>query len=219
VRILAGAHLADAVLARADGRLAEAERKVREVIGVGSTFMQGRMLIENLVGAVIVMQARDELVALYETSGRSAEARPIVKSLDPSQNFDPNEPGRRELTADEQNQLITNTILDPKAPMGLRWEMAVHYAAFQPCTQLRSIVFGPDPEHYDRFGKARKALVRNAGDEALMTMAERTLDKTDRVRWKPESLTSRALVPVARVVDALTGSNRMTACARLMGSD
>jgi hypothetical protein len=177
--------------------------------------MQGRTLIENLIGANLVLRARDELVALYETTGRGAEARPILKSADAGRNFDPNEPGQRALTADEQDQFITRLIKDSTMAPGARWEMTAYYAAFKPCTQLREIVFGPDPEHFERLAMARAALVRTPGDDAIMRMVERSLDRPLRSH-ENSSVAARSLMGFARAVDVLTGSKRMTSCASLL---
>jgi hypothetical protein len=204
-----------AIQARADGRPGEAERLLKEVVGVGFNMMQGRTLIENLIGANLVLRARDELVALYETTGRGAEARPILKSADAGRNFDPNEPGQRALTADEQDQFITRLIKDSTMAPGARWEMTAYYAAFKPCTQLREIVFGPDPEHFERLAMARAALVRTPGDDAIMRMVERSLDRPLRSH-ENSSVAARSLMGFARAVDVLTGSKRMTSCASLL---
>jgi hypothetical protein len=185
------------------------------VVGVGFNMMQGRTLIENLIGANMVLRARDELVAFYETTGRAAEARPILKSADAGRNFDPNDPGPRALTAEEMDQQITRLIKDSTLAPGARWEMTAYFAAHKPCTQLREIVFGPDPEHFERLAAARKALVHTPGDDAIMRMAERSLDRPLR-SLDNAGVAARSLMGFARAVDALTGSSRMTACASLL---
>jgi hypothetical protein len=177
--------------------------------------MKGRTLIDNLVGATLVLRARDELVALYQTSGRAGEAQPILRSADPTTPA-AIRPPERTLSAAEQDQVITKTIMDPGLPNGLRWEMTARYAAYEPCTQLRDIVFGPGEAYYARLAEARKALVHTPGDDALMRMVEQTLEVPGRDRTRPISIAARSLMGFARAVDALTGSKRMLACASIM---
>jgi hypothetical protein len=167
-----------------------------------------------MLGGVFVMRARDELVALYETTGRAAEAQPIVKALDiPFVAGDPNPPRQ---SAAEQDSRITQLIRDSTVTPGLRWEMVTRFAAFKPCTELREIVFGPGPQYHERFAAARKALVRTPGDDALMRVAERTLETRIPDERLHGSIAQRSLLGFARTVDALTGSRRMTFCTSFL---
>jgi hypothetical protein len=215
IRVATSAQIARAILARADGRTAESERLLREVVGVGFNLIQGRTLIENLIGAVTVTGARDELVALYETSGRAAEARPIMKVTSPGTPFDPNEPGRLTYTAQEQYALAAKQIRDSLASPGLRWEFTALYA-YRPCTQLREIILGPGDDYYEVLGDARRALVHNAGDEAMMRITERAMQNPLSRQLAGDGVAARSLMGFARAVDALTGSKRMTVCATLL---
>jgi aminoglycoside phosphotransferase (APT) family kinase protein len=216
IRTAAAGHVARAVLARADGRNAEAERLLREVIGVGFNLMQGQTMIDNMIGSLMVQMARDNLVPLYETTGRAAEAVPIRQSLDNPNPARVDRNNQPQLSAEQQDARINHVLRDSTALPGYRWEMATRYAAFRPCTELRQIIFGPGPEYTERMDAARRALVKTPGDDALMRVAERTLETPmgdDRLHG---SVAQRSLLGFARAVDALTGSRRTSVCTAFL---
>jgi hypothetical protein len=214
IRRAVSGQFARAALARADGRVADAERMLREVIGAGFSLMGEMTIIENLVGSTIVDRGREELVAFYETTGRAGEARQISSAMDPRPRDDLTEP---RLTAAQQEVYIAQTIQDSARAPGVRWEMATRFATFKPCMELRDMVFGPGPDYYAVLAEARKGLVHTAGEDAVMRMAETQLEggvPADRVGT---SIAQRSLRGFAAAVDAMTGSKRMSVCASFMG--
>jgi hypothetical protein len=217
VKAAAYANVARAALALADGRAGDAERLLREDIGMGFVLTEGPTAIENLIGVVIVGIGRAELVALYEMTGRQAEARLIAKEADPV--MDPvlfDGAGAR-LVPNDRGAYTMSVIRDKTAPHGARVEAAVFRLAYQPCSDLGQVLFGPGPTHEQNLAEARRLLVRTTGEDMLMHLAEHALDTPG--QWNrlgvPVSGGYGALIQFARVVDGLTGSKRMQSCMML----
>jgi hypothetical protein len=213
VKAAANAHVARAALALADGRATEAERLLREDIGMGFVLMEGPTVLENLIGAVIVGIGRSELVALYEVTGRRAEARAISAETDPVR--DPVvEATTAKLRPEERDAFVSSVIRDETAPRGVRWEFAAVHLAYQPCSDLGQVLFGPSEQHRTKLEEARRLLVRTPGEEKLMRLAERALETPPRFQeyGMPVFVGLNALMRFARTVDGLTGSRRMESC-------
>ncbi|HET9425270.1 MAG TPA: serine/threonine-protein kinase [Gemmatimonadaceae bacterium] len=214
VKVAGQAHIARAAVAAEQGRLADAERLLREVIGAGFVLMEGPNALENLVGIVLVRMGRDELVSLYEITGRADQARRISAAADPVRDEAVPVVTPRNLDPETRERVLTGLIRDESAPRGVRWEIVVSYLAFQPCNDLGQVLFGPDESYRTQLAAARKALVRTPGEERLMDITDRTLETPvdNASLGVPESLTYRSFHAFARTVDAITGSKRMEAC-------
>ena len=211
LKAVAYGNVARAALDVADGRPDVAERRLRENIGAGFAMMESPMLIENLIGIVIANIGRIQLVALYEATGRGAEARAIAMEAAPTRDdvlLDAN-PGK--MTPADRDAYFQAMIRQPSKLRGLRWE-SLYYLAYQPCSDMRQVIFGPDSLHLARLAEARRLLVRNAGENQVMILAEQALARPIPETGSP-SLAQRSVQGFARTVDALTGSHRMETCA------
>jgi hypothetical protein len=211
------AQVARAVLALADRRPQEAERLLRENIGAGFALTEDPFLIDDLVGIVIVRIGRSELEALYEVTGRAAEARAISAELDPAQNSMVREADLSTMDPSLRETFVQKIIRDPGHLRGIRWEMATVYMANQPCGDLREVLFGPDAAYAANMREARQALVRTPGESQLMSLAENTLDTPTPpgARFAPVSVGYRITMKFAKAVDLLSGSRRMQSCASI----
>jgi hypothetical protein len=207
------ANVARAALALADGRADEAERLLRENVGVGFALMDGTIAIENLIGLVIAGTGATELQAFYEVMGRPEAARAITTALEITESAERPLPPWQ-MPPREREQMVMRTIRDNTAPRGVRWEAAVASLAYESCNDLGQVLFGPNETHRQRLAEARKILVRTPGEDRLMQVAERALNSVvDPARvGMPVSIGMRALHRFAQAVDALTGSRRMQAC-------
>lgn len=210
------AHVARAALAVADHRLDDAERLLREDVGVGFTLMDGTTSIDNLIGVVIAGIGAGELQALYEATGRPDAARAIASALEVTETAERPLPAWK-LPPREREEMVMRMIRDNTASRGVRWEATISSLAYESCNDLGQVLFGPNEKHRERLAEARRLLVRTPGEDRLMQVAERALSSVvDPARMGlPTSLGSSALRQFAKSVDALTGSRRMQSCVSL----
>jgi serine/threonine-protein kinase len=210
VKAAAAGHIGRAMLALDEGRPVDAERYLRETLGAGFAMMDDPLLIDDLIGAVIVNQARSNLVALYEVTGRAAEARPISASTDPADETLDTDYSHMDRAA--QLALVMSTIRDAQAPRGTRWEVTSSRLAYEPCTDLRQIIFGPSAQHLKDMAEARRLLVHTRGEAVLMDLADRAIETQALDAGIPISPVHRGVGVLAKGIDLLTGSKRMQAC-------
>lgn len=216
VRAEGNAHIARAILALADHKPAEAERLLRENIGVGFALTESQVLIDNLIGMNVIRAARSQLVALYEVTGRVAEARLISAERDPAQNGMIREADLATMDPYVRESYVQSMIREDSRLRGVRWGLAETYVPYQPCGDLRQVLFGPDPAYFARLAEARKALVRTPGEDQFMQLAEHALETpmSSESVGNP-SVGHRAIMGFAKAVDALTGSRRMQSCVMI----
>jgi hypothetical protein len=215
VRAAASANIAQAALDLSDGRTADAERRLREVVSVGILLVDnGHTLMENLVGATMVSSARTALQAFYEVTGRDRDARFISPQNDPEP---PSSLGEvRAANLEEFNRSIAALVQDSTALPGLRWEMLQMFLAMQPCTDLHQVMFGPDSLHVATLAAARRTMVKLASDSAIFAMAESHTVMPIVARGS-RGAAVRSTLPVTRALAAMTGSRQLESCLSLFG--
>jgi hypothetical protein len=222
IKQLAYGQVARAALDLADGHPDRAEAALRENIGVTFAMQQGPTLIDNLIGVVLTTIARPSLVSLYEVTGRAAQARAISQESDPQFDEASSALAVNTMKPDDRADYINAIIRDSLSMRGLRWELLEGSLAYEPCRDLRQVLFGPDSLHLVRLAEARKRLVKTPGDNVLMGFAERALNaplrsgELEQYRGNGYSPSLRSVEAFARSVDMLTGSRRMQSCARLL---
>ena len=215
VKAAAHANIAQAALDFADGRPADAERRLKEVVSVGFHLINdGHTLIENLIGAVVVSSARTGLVALYEATGRDRDARFLSTQNDPEP---PSELSDiRTSGLEETYRNVSARVLDTTTLPGLRWELLNAFLAFQPCTDMHQVIFGPDSLHLATMATARSTMVRRPSDSAFFALAE-----TPRVvpitAQGQRGVAVRSTAPVTRLLGRMTGNRQLEACISLFG--
>jgi len=214
VQSLAYSRIAQAALDLANGRIAAAELSLREVISFGFVLTDSRSLQDDLVGMKILRRARANLVSLYEATGRSAEAAAISSDVTAGTSYyDYTETSDMRMTPEARGRRRQHIIEDSTAPPGLRWELTTKLMAFEPCGDLRQMIFGPDKSHLTRMAEARRLLVKLPGDDIRMRIAENALI-TPPV-WPPEGfarLGPRPMIRFMYLLDAMTGSRRFSTC-------
>jgi tRNA A-37 threonylcarbamoyl transferase component Bud32 len=216
VRAAASANAAQAALDLGAGRPEEAERRLREVVSVGFLMIdEGRIFIENLIGASIVQDARASLATFYEVTGRASDARFVAAATDPVIPTLDRGP-RGGVTREEIIRRARRVVLDSTELLGLRWETLLLQYAIEPCTDLRQAIFGPDEAYRTTLAQARKQLVKRPSDSLLFSLVE--LDKVyDVTATGSRGRTVRTARPVGRAVTALTGRRHLEACLSLFG--
>ena len=215
VREAGRANLAQAALDLSAGNSVQAERRIREVVSAGFLLMDdAHTLIESLVGAAMVSNARTSLHAFFQATGRERDARFV------SQQNDPEPPtlaaDLRPATFDESQRTLRAVILDTTNTRGLRWELLHSSLAIQPCADLHQVVFGPDSLQIATLEAARRTLVRRTSDSVFFDFA---------AHFRPVPITAsgsrgaavRMTKPVTALLAAMTGNRQLEACLSLFG--
>lgn len=190
IQAAADAHQARAALDLADGNVAQAEHRLREVVSVGLLLVDGTMLIENVVGAAIVNRATPVLAAFYDATGRALDARALAATTAGAADASPPVPP-------------AVTLSDTSSPRGMRWELLAVTTALEPCADFRGLFAGPSGAQRQRLTRLRRDLVRWPIDAELFRLIEAGGG------FSPESDEPDAPPPpgrfVGRIVDRLIG--------------
>ncbi len=176
IREGARAHVAKAALELADGRPAQAEQTIREVISVGFLLMDGGpTLVDNLVGSALINLGGDALQELHRATGRRTEAETLAwVRAEARQAAERAVAGQEEgMSAEAGLRAIPQTVLDSTQATGLRWEFMGWTAVFAPCASIKTLAFGPGADYARWLDAARKSLVRRPSDEALLALVQR----------------------------------------------
>jgi hypothetical protein len=215
MRLLAAGDFAAGVLAMADGRNAEAELRFKEVLSAGFLMIgQGNTLIEALVGRTLVLKGRLGLTALYQQTGRAAEAGFVSEASDPSDASVPD----RQMNLDQRQARVRAMALvkDKSMFRGVRMESLFFPLAYGPCGDLKQIVFGVDPTYTMALRTVRKELVRFPSDSVFFDKISLALDRPMIDGFGDGAWDYKLLAPIARVVDFLTGSKRLQSCVSML---
>ena len=81
--------------------------------------------------------------------------------------------------------------------------------AILPCTNTRTLAFGPDAETREAIAGIREALARTASDSAMVTIAEETPERRGRRLVEPEP---EFIEYAARLGGRLLGNPRLAGC-------
>jgi hypothetical protein len=201
--------VARSALALAAGRVTDAERDLRTVVGAGFALMEDRLLIEALIGRIHVELGRDAFLALYEATGRTAEAngilREVAEALRTSSVF-------AQLNQSMSLRALTDSarkvFLNPATPTSVRWEIGVYGLSMAPCTDLHQVLFGADSSHRAVFAAARRTMVKTQTDSIIFDLGVGQFERRPPPRVGSQGLHRRA----ARAVDFLLGGHRVESC-------
>ena len=165
------AQIARAAVAALDGREADAERYLRELVSYGLLLGDhGPLLLDNLVGYVTASAGGDALESFYRSRAREAEAETLAWAREAA----------RAAAARAQVGMTTSplaalrempdVVVDSSALRGLRWEFFVAINSVAPCLNLNRIVFGPDEGYSAWLEQARASLVRYPSEAPLFEL-------------------------------------------------
>ena len=215
LRLAANADIAQAALDFADGRPQDAERKIREVISVGFLMIrEAHLWIESTFGVVLVSSGRAALAALYQSTGKAAQARFVSSETDPDITAQDQPRSRPDL--EELQRRLRTMIMDTAMLPGLRWEQLVLQMPVEPCTDLHQVVFGPDSLHVATLEEARRTLVRRPSDSLFFSLAERSVVLPITAK-KSRGAMVKATRPVTAAISAVTGNRQLEGCLSLFG--
>lgn len=174
LRAAANARIGAAALAFAEGRVAEAERLVSEVVAVGFLLADdGPTLIDNLVGYAIVEAGGAALEDLFRLAARSGDSAQLSRLRQVADRAAGQIPTRVSRSPEEWVRSLPELVVDSTLVRGVRWEYFINLATMAPCLNVNRIVFGTD-EEYDAFiDAARESLVRWPSEEPLFELARR----------------------------------------------
>jgi len=171
-RMSAYAAIAAAALDYAEGREAEAENRLREVIAVGFLLIDdGPTLIDNLVGVATVEAGGRALASLYRVTGRTSATVELSRLVDVADRTAAMMPTAHPRTAEAYVRALPDLVLDSTSVRGLRWEYFINLATLAPCMNVHRMVFGSDEGYAGFVEQAHAGLVRWPSDEALFELA------------------------------------------------
>lgn len=174
VREGARAHLATAALALAEGRPAQGEQRVREVISMGFVLMdQGPTLMDNLIGAVLIGNGADAMERLLRATGRAQDAEELAWVRAEVKKAAERIAQRAGGGIEEALGAMPQMVIDSTMPTGLRWEFFLQVATFASCINLHRMIFGPREDYALWLEEARRSLVRRPSDEAMFRFMAR----------------------------------------------
>jgi hypothetical protein len=173
-------HLALAAQELSEGRPANAERAVREVISLGFVLIDDApLLIDNLIGVILVRSGGEGLLTLYRATGRSAEADRLEEVLAAVVATAERVSAVPSGTAGGMLRVIPAMVTDTTLTPGLRWELYGMVTAFAGCLNLHTLVFGAGEEYETWRTEARAALVRLPSEEQLFELFGRSVFGTE----------------------------------------
>jgi hypothetical protein len=171
-RLSAYAAVAAAALDHVEGREADAENRLREVIAVGFLLVDdGPTLIDNLVGVATVEAGGRALASLYRLTGHTSAAAELSRLVQVADRAAAMMPTGQPRTAEGYVRALPELVLDTSSVRGLRWEYFINLATIAPCMNVHRMVFGSDEAYAGFVDEAHGVLVRWPSDEALFELA------------------------------------------------
>jgi hypothetical protein len=158
-----------------DGRQEEAESTLKTLLSTGLLMAEeSPTLIGSLIGFVLAFNGADGLEALYEATGREAEAQSIRQVRSAT---------RRAAEIAQQGTFgggseaalrgFSKIVLSDEAVRGLRWEFLFTLSGLGPCINPHRVLFGPGDDWADFVGAAEEDLVRYQGEKAFFDVIQR----------------------------------------------
>jgi hypothetical protein len=212
-----------------EGREREAEQSARETIGFGFSMADEALtLIDGLLGVVIVGIAQQELQQLYELTGnpegervRAAREAAVAardaavaagagpESRTPGAQFDPV----------VVRQDIARVVRSRQLPRSIRVE-ALGTLGLAPCTNVRELIFGPDPELTALFAEAKRTLARFPSEQALIEMFRTAPERGFHAdpRLPRRNWAARLGIGAAHVAGFLLRNERLPGCVEIAQS-
>jgi hypothetical protein len=190
------------------GRVAEAEATLRDVVGFGVVMGDSATVIEGLIGAAIARNGLLGLQALYEATGRAAEARGIDAALAAVER--PHVSSALDvsrLPPEVRRAYTLGTLSASGMHRALRWEM-LPGVVFAPCGSVAELLLGARADVARAVARARQDLVRHPGERARFEVLEQTLPRLAAATRRESGW--RLLV--ANVLGGALGDEMLVAC-------
>lgn len=165
-------HIASAAYALTQGREADAERYIREVVSVGFLLGDhGPTLIDNLIGYTMAESAGAALEDLYRVTGRDDDLATLRRMVGVAERASAGIDTELPQGTETWVRTLPTLVLDTTVVRGLRWEYFIGVTTLTPCLNLHRMVFGPSDDYHEFLIEARSALVRYPSEEGLFELA------------------------------------------------
>ena len=190
------------------GRMAEAERALREVLSAGLNLAdEGPFVIDNLVGLVMADAGADGLAAFYDYAGRTEEAATLRWARRTAE--DASRVAQLEASPSPSAMLarMPEIVTDTTALRGVRWTFLTTMNTLSPCLNLHRMVFGPDPQYHRWLDEAQASMVRYPGEGEMFELG--------RAGYFGRKGEGRANVLGAILAIPMGGGESTGSCARL----
>jgi hypothetical protein len=221
-KLLAYASVSRAAQQLARGRRDSAEAILRGTVSVGFLMIdEGNTVIEQLIGIVITSIARQALIDYYREIGDPRGA--LLQARMDSVVAQVEAVTQREAPSffsgvDVRDAAAVRTAFgqiaaDRNEMRGVRMEMLTQLT-IAPCTNLREMIFGFDPELRALLDRQRTVLTRFPSDSALFDLMERGSE-----RLSPEMVAgvrNRVKEALAHASGAILRNKRLPGCAALL---
>lgn len=211
-----------AALELSRGEVATAETSLREPLSVGLLMIRdGHSLIDALVGAVLVRNARDQLETYYRLTGRRAEAERLRSVVDSVRALQDVLAARSAVRGDgpamrspvDIRKRLLRTVRDSTRHRPVRWESLWRLTAF-PCTNIHELLFGPGPDLRSAYRAASEELARNPEERAMVELYRTDLRRLAGLEapYPVGTLPTKAVHAFSQAVGAALGNPRIPAC-------
>lgn len=199
----------DEALSRGNG--AAARLAAQELVSFGiRLYDASRNEAQVLLGLTMMAMGRDQLTrALRALKDPDAER---IATLPDSMGQQPASlvPFQRTYERGDPAEVRASILAAARAPSApsVRWEM-LRMLAVMPCTDTRTLAFGPDAETREAIAAIRTELATTPSDSAMVTLAEETPERRGRriVEQEPAFIER-----VVRMVSAVAGTPRLAGC-------
>jgi len=169
----AWAHLAIGALRAAEGRHADAERHIREVISVGLVLIDEAVdLGDQGFGGLLVQAGGAAMVPALRLAGEDLRADRLLEAVAVTETATAvMAPGRKaEANTPFHIEMLHDRVADPSVSRGQRWVDLGTLNAIIPCMNLQRLVFGPGEEHAAWLAGVERSLVRFPSEQALFDL-------------------------------------------------
>jgi hypothetical protein len=177
IRDAAYAHVAKAALALADGRFADAEHHVREVLSFGFLVTdEATNLIETHAGTISIRVGYQALKELLLLTGQEAEAHSLptlATQLEPGGERSARLRELESSTFSQARSRLLSLVADSSITPGVRWEKMVEFA-YLPCETVAQMITGSGKDYQVALSSVRRTLIRRESDTELLNLILKT---------------------------------------------
>jgi hypothetical protein len=213
------ARIAVAALRLSEGRRAEAEMLLREIVSLGIVLMEsGSTMLEAWIGMQIAKSGLDRLATFYEVTGQGAAAarlRTVRDSALAAADREDEAEVQRANLAPNIRFLVDATRLryigDSTLPRGFRAAF-LDAVSIEPCFSARQMVYGPPGAMLDAVAAFRRQALWSAADSAFFGAMTAGPGRFAANAGPQPGLIASAVLAASRAVGAVLGSRRFAEC-------
>jgi hypothetical protein len=188
IKDAAYAHVAKAALVAADGRFADAEHDVREVLSFGFLMTdEATNFIDTYAGMITIRVGYQALKELLVLTGQEAQAHslpPLATQLElPSERSERLQESESSTFSQARSRLLS-LVADSTITPGVRWQKMVEFA-YLPCETVAQMITGPGRDYQLALSSVRRTLIRRESDTELLDLILQTPEREKIVGLSP----------------------------------